>query len=1019
MSEPDKPDPRAQALRSPLAQASAETIAFAMMAFAAAGLLVVGQRRDIAREMAQDWLRQQGIESSFEIESIDANAFAGRMRVGSAKNPVFEAERVEVAYDLTAPWAGGPLGVSARAIRVVRPRLRVSYDGKKFSAGALDPLISDFLSRPKTDEPGPAVLIEDSLTTITTRNGAVRVTGDAALDDGKLLRFDGRLLPTRLTGKDFAIATSGGSLRLRKVGEALDTDFRIAVDDLTTANADLDGAQAALAGTIPYPNPQAQAVAGQANLKLAVRADRAAFGEAVASGFAGSTRLTGAVGGSLSNLNFSGRGAGLASMAALDAEGLEARRLSADFTLPLLALQRNAEGLKTTSTVSFRTRAASATAREITVTGADARARGRFSAGKDGYFIHAVGEASGDSGLPAVRARRIAAAVPVLSSDPAQRQAMESALQDFRARASGVNLEVRNGEVTLALGGPVTLAAASGGQAVLTPHGRFGLVGARPGGFDIAMRGGGLPELSAKVASWSYRGGDIDARLALKGSLDAPPAQNAVIDAEGLLRVRGGRTTFELARCGRASAELIDFGDIDVTNASARVCAAGGPLVVASGGTWQVAGRFEDAEGDIPVWSAAAADGSGRFDVGGSGDMDRAAIQVAAMRVTDTMAETRFNPVRARGHANLGRGLWRASFPFATDSDRPVGTFTLEHHVASGRGGADIDATGLVFAEEGLQPAELAPLGQVIRSAVGPAAFTGRLDWGDGTFTSSGDLAVNGLNFRSPAGQVTGLRSNMSFVSLVPLVTALNQTLTIDTLAAITPLTNIASTFDLAEDSVTLRTTTAEVGEGRADLETVTIPLAAKPSFEGVLNLHRLSVGALIENTSLADRIQVDAILDGRVPFRLSPEGLRFTQGHLEAVQPGRISISRTVLSNVSTEGGEAAHPMDATTPEEPFNAVQDFAYQAMENLSFDELEATVNSLAEGRLGVLFRIKGYHDPKVAEEARISIFDALRGDALKQRVPLPKGTPVNLTLDTSLNFDELLAAWQRGWVDAAE
>jgi hypothetical protein len=127
------------------------------------------------------------------------------------------------------------------------------------------------------------------------------------------------------------------------------------------------------------------------------------------------------------------------------------------------------------------------------------------------------------------------------------------------------------------------------------------------------------------------------------------------------------------------------------------------------------------------------------------------------------------------------------------------------------------------------------------------------------------------------------------------------------------------------------------------------------------------------------------------------------------------------VLSNVKTDTAVPANPMDATAPAAPekFNAVQDFAYQAMENLAFETMEATVNSVDNGRLNVLFSIHGQNDPPVAKEARISVFDALRGKALSEPVDLPKGTPVNLTLDTSLNFDELLAAWERGWVDAAK
>lgn len=1016
MSQAAATEPRRTAvLRSPILQAGAEATAFAMMAFAASGYVVTIQREEVARSFAEDWLRQRGIESSFDIESIDAGAFTGSMRVGSRGNPVFQADRVEVAYDLTTPWAGGPFKLSTRAIRVVRPKLRVIFDGRKFSAGQLDPLISDFLKRPATDEPGPAVLIEDSLTTIVTRNGNVRVAGDAALDDGKLLRFDGRLLPTTLKGQDFTVASSGGSLRVRKVGESLSTDLRLDVSDLKTASLDLDGGEAAVEGTIPYPDPEIQVVGGPARLRAAISADRARAGETDARNLAASAVLNGSLAGSPANATFTGRMNGSASVAALSAGELKADGLRGVFASNRTTIGRNATAFPFTTRLNARRM----TAQGYEFNAASVDASGRFNAGQSGYQLTADGSATGSSGLPAARARRIAAAVPVISGDPGQERAIASFLQRFDARASRISLTARNGDVDVALTGPVTLRSPSGGEAILTPRGRLALIGGRPGGFDIATRGGGLPDLQASVSSWSYRPGAIDARLAFKGSLNAPPAQKAVVDAEGVLRVRGPRTTFTLTRCGTARAELVDFGEVDLTNAAATVCPSGGPLVTATGGAWQVRGRFSNGRAEIPIWKVAGADASGVFDVRGNGDMDRADIDLAALRLSDTEEAKRFNPVRASGGVNLANGVWQGAFPVSTDANNPVGTFYLTHNVASGLGEGRMDASGMVFAKDGgLQPVEVLPVAEMVADAEGPASFIGLLTWGPEGATSSGDLATPGLNFRSPAGQVTGLKTAIHFASLAPLVSAPDQTLTIDRLAAITPLENVQAQFDLVADALNLDKATATVSGGQVDLEPLTVALAEDRVVKGVLNLSRVDVGQLVADTSLADRIKVDVVVDGRLPFEMGPEGLRFRQGRLVAVQPGRISISREVLSNVDT-GATPANPMDATPPAEEFNAVQDFAYQAMENLSFEVLEADVDSAEAGRLKVLFRIKGQHDPAVAEEARISIQEAMRGTAFNRRIPLPKGTPVNLTLDTSLNFDELLAAWRRGWRDAAE
>ena len=52
--------------------------------------------------------------------------------------------------------------------------------------------------------------------------------------------------------------------------------------------------------------------------------------------------------------------------------------------------------------------------------------------------------------------------------------------------------------------------------------------------------------------------------------------------------------------------------------------------------------------------------------------------------------------------------------------------------------------------------------------------------------------------------------------------------------------------------------------------------------------------------------------------------------------------------------------------------------------------------------------------EIHEKARIGLMDLIRGTAFNKRIALPAKTPVELTLDTSLNFDELLAAWQNAY-----
>ena len=227
-------------------------------------------------------------------------------------------------------------------------------------------------------DPDGAVLIEDSLTTIITRNGNVRVTGDAALDDGKLLRFDGRLLPTTLKGEDFTVASSGGSLRLRKSGESLNTDLRLDVNDLKTASLDLDGGEAAVEGSIPYPDPQTQTAGGPARLHTALSADRLRSGEADARRLGVNAVLNGRLAGSPANAVFTGRLNGSGSVAALNAGELQADGLRGVFASSYATLGRNATAFPFTTRLNAR----SLKAQGYVFEAAAVDANGRFRAGK-------------------------------------------------------------------------------------------------------------------------------------------------------------------------------------------------------------------------------------------------------------------------------------------------------------------------------------------------------------------------------------------------------------------------------------------------------------------------------------------------------------------------------------------------------------------------------------------------------------------------------------------------------------
>jgi hypothetical protein len=399
----------------------------------------------------------------------------------------------------------------------------------------------------------------------------------------------------------------------------------------------------------------------------------------------------------------------------------------------------------------------------------------------------------------------------------------------------------------------------------------------------------------------------------------------------------------------------------------------------------------------------------GEATFGGAGGFDRAAVRVDGAAATDAAPERRFNPIFAKGGLTLSGGLWTGSFQGTTPTGTALGEIRLRHVVATGKGQADIDASKLAFAKGGLQPADLSPLAAFATDAQGPASFTGVFAWDAKGATSRGRLVARDIDFTSPIGFVATLDGAVDFDSLAPLTTAPGQTLKVVKIDSIVPLTGVESVFQLGAETLKVSKATFEAAKGRISIEPIDVPLGLDKPMSGVIVIQHLDLGEVIAASSLAEKVKVEAVVDGRLPFTFGPEGLRFHEGKITAIQPGRVELSRAALTSV------AASPADApgAPPVQPaqINAIQDFAYQAMENLAFDQLEAGVNSTDKGRLGILFHIKGQHDPKVAEKARVGILDLIRGRAFDKRIALPAKTPVDLTLDTSLNFDELLNAWK--------
>jgi len=463
----------------------------------------------------------------------------------------------------------------------------------------------------------------------------------------------------------------------------------------------------------------------------------------------------------------------------------------------------------------------------------------------------------------------------------------------------------------------------------------------------------------------------------------------------------GGRVTYVIDRCIPLTVERLELDESDVVEVAGDICPVASPLVSVADGRWRAEGGLSGLDASAPFLALNFRDAEGGFTAtGGPGGIELE-TRVARATVVDATTPLRFHPLTASGGARLADEDWAGVFDLAR-GETGLGRLTLAHDGSAGSGGLTIEAPSIVFAEGGLQPADLTPLAEFVGSPVsGSVAFDGRIGWraqADGN--SSGRLAIADLDFTSPAGPVKGLRGTVDFINLAPLTAAPGQRLSADLLESIAPLTDIELIFGLDKAAVTIEGGDLVAAGGRIRVEPFAVSLDPDQPINGVIVLENVQLGQVIAGAGFGDKVNLDAVVSGRLPFTSDrANGVRIAGGSLAAVQPGRLSIAREALSDLEAGGGGEAVPP---------NTVQDLAYQAMENLSFDILSAKVNSLDEGRIGVLFRIRGRHDPPVFQELRIPMAEFVSREFLNRILPLPSGTGIDLTLDTTLNLNQVIS-----------
>ncbi|UDF04262.1 YdbH domain-containing protein [Asticcacaulis sp. AND118] len=1082
----------------------------ALWGTAAVGVIAYAARKDIAREVAQGWLRSQDIPSELRIDALGFNHVSGRVMLGEAGRPDLKIERFDIDYELNLLRFGQPL-TRIKRIHLVKPELTFSYDKKGLGFGRLDRI----LKSEGGGGGGPLpedILVEDARIKVRTDYGAIAATGGVSLKGGRLRALDAKLVPGELNGPLLQGQLSDGHIRIQAepdadAGEALRIDANLSASDLVFKAAEpqnselgdpatrLSGAHADLDLRLPYRKLSDEASRksplsafdGVLSGILALRADTVEGAMAV-EGLDGTIGLNGRVDFENTRVAFSGKSQVMATLDGFTRGNMQGRavRLTAQdltlrsdlaldaasaltldgplslragaFTQAALALEAtevNLDGFSLAhgsegTDLSFEGRATAGRVvqGDLTLAGVNARLDGTGRLGDGGYEIALTTDVAGRQGsyrgmgaLAADRTRALAEGrvafdaanarlpagtppVPAPPEGPDLMVALTRAADRFSLKADDVRITLSGQGPThrfaVRPGKPVLIRPLDGGEIRLTTEGRSPLIASDARStFSVVTTGDNLPPITARIYDFGFGAqGALDGRLSLEANFNFAPVYGAAAKAHGrFVYSAAGVLQVRLDDCVPFTTDRADIGG-RMSEVSARLCPTSVPILTLDRGQWRSEGRFDGLQAAAPDYQVTVAGGEGTFTTNSFAEGLGFNIALKTLTATDALEAPRFHPVTVNGAIAQGRqtldGKLLVNSADAAVQARaagPLAEVVLRSDVATGTGRADITAINLTFAPQALQPLDLTPMvaGLIQRDTVGKVDFNGYFGWSRDGSTSGGVLTLNEMGFTGPAGLVEGLNGRIDFTSLAPLHSAPGQTLTARTVTSVVPLKDVKAVMQFAGDYLKLESARVTSEGGDFALAPMDVPFDVTKGFKGELSFDKVDFGKVVASSPFARDAQFTGFVSGKLPFEFAGGKLAVRKGYLLGEGPGRVSIRRNAVTDMSADGAGVSNEEKAVAAPEapPPNVVEGLAYQAMENLAYQELSAAVNTDDKGLLNFNFRIVGRYDPPERKEARIGLIDYLRGTWTQKPIDLPSDTQVNLNLDVNYNLDEFL------------
>lgn len=353
-----------------------------------------------------------------------------------------------------------------------------------------------------------------------------------------------------------------------------------------------------------------------------------------------------------------------------------------------------------------------------------------------------------------------------------------------------------------------------------------------------------------------------------------------------------------------------------------------------------LSGTFGGAAGRIAAVPLLGTDGAGDWRLA-----DGALTLAGGLRLADAQADARFEPLASRDfRLRLKDRRIDATASLAEPaSGRLVATVRLSHDLAHAQGSAVLAVPGLTFGPA-LQPEALTRLTLgVVANVEGTVKGEGRIGWGPGGVTSSGDFRSDRLDLAAAFGPVKGLAGSVHFTDLLALETAPGQEARI---AEVNP--GIAVTDGvvryrlLAGSKVAVESGLWPLAGGTLALEPAVLDLGRPVARRLVFRVTGLDGATFIERFQLKD-IAVSGTFDGVLPIAFGPSGGRIEGGHL-AARPG---------------GGKLAYVGQVSN--ERLGLFGGMAFDALKAIHYDALAIDLDGALDGEIVSRIRFSGVHE----------------------------------------------------------